>query len=106
MILINIICVYFPQKDAYLGRIFLALIKQRKWFAGIFTKMGIDTIHSTSVAWDYYFSNRKASFVIITLTDGTILRGWYSSDSFTSSDSEERDIYVEKSYRLNEKGKK
>lgn len=83
----------------------LSLIKQRKWFANIFSKMGINTIHSTPTAWDYYFSKRKASFVIITLIDGTILRGWYSFDSFTSSDSEERDIYVEKGYYLNKNGR-
>ena len=38
--------------------------------------------------------------MIITLVDDTQLLGWYSTHSFTSSDPDERDIYVEKAYRL------
>lgn len=89
---------------AMLVALLLAVIKQRKITDKLLLKMRINTIHSTSTAWDYYFSKQKAAFVIITLMDGTTLRGWFSSDSFSSSDSKERDIYIEKGYRLNEIG--
>lgn len=89
---------------ATLVALLLAAIKQRKISDRLLLLLGINPIHSTPTAWDYYFSKLKAGFVIITLLDGTILRGWYSSDSFSSSDSEERDIYIEKGYRLNENG--
>ena len=66
-------------------------------------KIGINTIHSTPNAWDYYFSQQEPSFIIVTLVDGTVLYGWYAYNSFSSSDQEERDLYVEKSYSVNEK---
>lgn len=60
------------------------------------------TIDATPIAWDYYFSKQKSSFIIVTLLDDTKLYGWYSADSFASSDTEERDIYVEKGYKYSD----
>lgn len=81
----------------FLG-IAIAIIKQHQWLAWMLSKLKINTIHTTPTAWDYYFSKQKSSFVIITLLDDTKLYGWYSNNSFTSSDYEERDIFVEKGY--------
>ncbi|MBR0413766.1 MAG: hypothetical protein IJI67_01685 [Clostridia bacterium] len=78
----------------------IAKTKQRNVIDAFLAKLHIKTIHGTPTAWDYYFSKLKCDFVIITLIDDTQLFGWYSSESFTSSDPEERDIYVEKAYRF------
>lgn len=51
------------------------------------------------------FFNQGESFIIVTLTDDTKLYGWYSSASFTSSDPDERDVFVEIGYKLSEDGK-
>ena len=61
-------------------------------------KLKIKTIHSTPTAWDYFFSKQESSYVIVTLVDGTKLYGYYSLNSFTSSDPDERDMYIEKLY--------
>ena len=83
--------------------LFLATLKQKAAMQKVIEKIGINTIHSTPNAWDYYFSQQEPSFIIVTLVDGTVLYGWYAYNSFSSSDQEERDLYVEKSYSVNEK---
>lgn len=82
----------------------LALIKQSEVIKKAIEKLGIKTIHSTPTAWDYLFSRQEASFVIVTIVDGTLLYGWYSSNSFSSSDQEERDLFIEKAYSVNKEG--
>lgn len=84
--------------------IIISVLKQKNIAGVILQKMKLNPIHSTPSAWDYYFSKLKPSFVIITMTDGSVLRGWYSGESFSSSDYEERDIFVERSYRIDDNG--
>ena len=61
-------------------------------------KLRIRSIHSTPTAWDYIFSQQHSGYVIVTLTDDIKIKGWFSINSFASSDSEERDIYIEDLY--------
>lgn len=82
----------------------IAAIKQYHILDHVLSKFNIKTIHSTPTAWDYLFAQQASGFVIITLIDDTKLYGWYSCDSFTSSDFEERDIYVEKGYKVSSDG--
>ena len=82
--------------------VILAVIKQFQIIDNILSKLKVRTIHSTPTAWDYLFSKQSEGFVIITLADDTKLYGWYSSNSFTSSDPDERDIYVEIAYKISE----
>ena len=89
---------------ALLG-ILIAIIKQFQCIDRILSKFKINTIHTTPTAWDYLFFKQGGAFVIITLTDDTKLCGWYSSKSFTSSDQDERDIFVEIGYKLSKEGK-
>lgn len=39
---------------------------------------------------------------MVTLTDGSTVCGWFGDNSFASSVPEERDLFIEKVYRLNE----
>lgn len=89
--------------SAVLGLI-IAFLKQSNLAKRLLEKIGAKTIHSTPTAWDYYFSKQESAFVIITLVDDTKLYGWYAKDSFTSSDEEERDIYVQKGYKVTDDG--
>ena len=76
----------------------IAIIKQKQFIDRLLFKLKIKTIHSTPTAWDYFFSKQESSYVIVTLVDGTKLYGYYSLNSFTSSDPDERDMYIEKLY--------
>lgn len=77
----------------------IAIFKQKEIVDRVLCRLGVRYIHSTETAWDYLFSKQKPCFVTVTLKDGTKMNGWYSSKSFASSDRDERDIYIEKSYR-------
>lgn len=75
-----------------------AIIKQKQIIFIVMNKFGIRTIHPTPSAWDYVFSLQKTNYVIVTLIDGTQIKGAYSSKSFSASDSEDRDLFLEKLY--------
>lgn len=79
----------------------IAIIKQHQIIIDrMLWRIKVKTIHTTPTAWDYHFSKQESVFVIITLIDDQKLYGWYSSQSFTSSDPDERDIFIEKGYRF------
>ena len=59
------------------------------------------------MAWDYKFSDGKSQWVEITVSNGKVIRGLYSSHSLASSESEYRDMYLEELYiKENEKWNK
>ncbi len=78
----------------------IGIFRQNNLLEKLLSAMKIGTVHHTPAAWDYLFSKRKTAFVIITMVDDSKLFGWYGYSSFTSSDPEERDIYVEKAYQV------
>lgn len=60
--------------------------------------------HPTAKAWDYVFSLRKPYWVKVTLKDGTVIAGLYSSNSFASSSPSAEQIYLEETWVINERG--
>ena len=67
----------------------LSVFKQKQLSQRFLSKFNIRTINSIPTAWDYYFSKLDSTFLIITLMDDTKLYGWYSTESFSSSNPEE-----------------
>ena len=100
----EVLCWIIPIAISIIGSsiigLLIAVIKQHQFIDRVLTKVKVKTIHTIPTAWDYYFSKEKSGFLIITLIDDTKLYGWYSRNSFSSSDVEERDIYVEKGYQV------
>lgn len=78
----------------------IAIFKQTNVIDRVWSKFNVKSIHPTPTAWDYVFSQQKASYVIVTLEDGTEIRGLYSFHSFCSSDNENRDLFLEKTYKI------
>jgi len=72
----------------------------RRWLDLI----GINLVHPTPTAWDWWFKQPHWRWIIITLKDGTTFKGYYGPDSFASSDPAERDVFVEKIYEVDENG--
>lgn len=87
--------------SSFILGIVLGLLKKYNVLRYILDKVGFNVSHPTETAWEYLFSKQKSSYVIILLNDDTKVYGWYSSKSFTSSDFEERDIYIEQFYDEN-----
>ena len=82
----------------------LAILKQNNVVKKIWDILHIRTIHPTPTAWDYIFSQQAASYVIVTLQDGTEIRGLYSTKSFCSSENDCNDIFIEKTYKIGDNG--
>lgn len=82
----------------------IALIKQKELIYRLLRKIGLNVVHPIQTAWDYVFSEEVPQFVIVTLAGDEKVYGWYSSQSFTSSDFEERDMYIEKTYTVGDDG--
>lgn len=55
-------------------------------------------------SWDYFFSKREECFILIHLTNGSLIGGIYSNDSYASSYPESEDLYIEEIWKIDEKG--
>lgn len=92
-----LMCVIAAIGAAILG-VIIGLFKSRQWLRRLIRKLKGNISHPIPSAWDYYFSKQESSHIIVTLIDGTKIYGYYGSKSYSSSDSDERDIYIEKTY--------
>lgn len=82
---------------AVLGLV-IGVIKQKTPLSKLLNRIGILTIHPTSLAWDYIFSKQESCYVIVKMDDNKTVRGWYSSNSFASTDPDNHDLYIEQCY--------
>jgi hypothetical protein len=55
-------------------------------------------------AWDFYFDQREASFVLVHLANGALLGGFWGSRSYAGSFPRDGDIYLEAVYSVDESG--
>lgn len=89
-ILIGILAGHFSNKD-----------KIRR----ILQSFGFNPIHTIPASWDYKFSKLpETTWIIVTLDDGSHVYGRFSTGSFASSDCDDRDIYIEEIYNIDDKG--
>jgi Family of unknown function (DUF6338) len=84
----------------------LGVWAQKEWGPRIANALGVSTIHVIPAAWDWRFSKipRGGMFVMVTLTTGESVAGFFGSKSFASSDTGERDLDLEEEYVVNESG--
>jgi Family of unknown function (DUF6338) len=75
-----------------------------RWIASLFKKVGLTVIHPVPTAWDWKFSGIKESWVLVTLKNETKWRGVLGENSFISSSSQERDIFIEKVFTVDKNG--
>ncbi|MGH9563366.1 MAG: DUF6338 family protein [Terracidiphilus sp.] len=80
----------------------LGIGSQMEWAGWIADKFGFSIVHVIPTAWDWRFSKmpRNGLFVMVTLTDGSTVAGHFGSSSFASSDTKERDLYLEEEYQI------
>lgn len=90
---------------AFTVGILLGVIRKKDIIRKIFKKINIQIEHPIPTAWDYKFCNTEGlRWVIVTLEDDKCVYGKYSSASLSSSDPDERDIYLEEIYTFEEDG--
>ncbi|QHC68964.1 DUF6338 family protein [Rathayibacter sp. VKM Ac-2801] len=59
---------------------------------------------SVPTAWDKVAAGRVDSWVCAELPDGRRVGGWFSSDSFVSTSTRSRDMYIEEQFSVREDG--
>lgn len=73
----------------------LGVSSRSQWFDKLFERLRLNPIHPAVTGWDYMFGTmKKSQWVIIRLTDGRMIHGYFSRDSGASSDLSCRDIFV------------
>ncbi|MDR0997366.1 MAG: DUF6338 family protein, partial [Zoogloeaceae bacterium] len=60
--------------------------------------------HPTLKAWDYVFSQRKEYWVVVSMKNGNKIAGYYGPDSFASSAPAQEQIYLERSWVIDDEG--
>ena len=68
-------------------------------------RLHLNPVHSVPTAWDWKFGRGESQWVFVTLKDGTRFGGFHSSESFVSSDPNERDIYIQWLYDIDDENK-
>ena len=89
------------------GPVLLGLILgvnvQNDIFRRLLGKLGLFTVHPVPTAWDWKFGGSlKEQWVLVTLKNGVSFAGLYGRESFAASGSEERDLYIQWIYDINE----
>lgn len=84
--------------------VIIGVVREKGIIRKLLGRLGIDMSHPIPTAWDYKFSDGKSYWVEVFLTDGKIVRGLYSDNSLSSSDSGYHDIYIERLYKYQDDG--
>ena len=81
--------------------LFAGYFSQKEFIRKIFFSIGLNPIHVIPTAWDYKFSNTKeAVWLLITLLDGSTVAGLFGGKSFASSETDERDLYIQEVFKI------
>ncbi len=82
----------------------LGINSQKDFVRDLLKRCRLKLVHPIPTAWDWKFSRMSPQWIRVTLKDNTHFTGLCSSESFISSDPNERDIYIEKVYDLGDDG--
>jgi hypothetical protein len=110
----------FPQRNVTIGIIllvfvfligplFLGLLFGFVWQRNLHRRMaatiGIRIVHPIPNSWDYMFGSvTEVSWILVTLADDRQVAGYFGTKSFASSDTNERDIFIEQVYKIGSDG--
>lgn len=88
----------------FIAPVILALVRawivQQDGLGWFYRWIGLRAISPIPTGWDWIFSTTEPCYVLITLTDGTEIAGYFGRRSMASSDPERKDIYIERAYRI------
>lgn len=84
---------------------FLAFSASKDLIGNVIRTTGASPNHHTPAAWDYAFSKlRGQTYLIVTLSDGSRVYGYYGQKSFASSSTAERDLLIEEVWNVSDEG--
>jgi hypothetical protein len=88
---------------AVLGAV-TGFLSQRAIVRRLLARYGFHTVQPVPTAWDHAFSQSTASWVLVTLVDGSTVAGAFEDRSFASPDRAERDLFLQRLYRVEDDG--
>lgn len=77
-----------------------ASVIQRDRGAWFYRVVRLRPINPIPTGWDWIFGRTDPCYVLVTLTDGTEIAGFFGSKSMASSDPDRKDLYIEKVYKV------
>jgi len=84
--------------------VLLGINIQKDLVRRLLNRCGLYPVHAIPTAWDWKFSGMAEQWVLVTLKDGTRFAGFYGTQSFTSSEPGERDMYIQWVYDIDGNG--
>lgn len=82
----------------------LGLARQKNALARLLERFGFRTIHPVPTAWDWHFGRRNPYWALVTLTNGSRVHGLFGFKSFAGDDPDQRDLYLEATFRRTNSG--
>lgn len=73
-------------------------VQRPVWLKSLLVRSGLSSAARTPQAWDWVFSRGFPAYVRVRLTDGRTVFGLWSAQSFASSDSAGRDLYLQQQW--------
>lgn len=82
---------------------FLAgIVASKGWIYRFLRKLGFSPVHIIPTAWDWKFADCTETYVVITLCNGRSFGAWYGGNSFVSTDPNDKDVFLEETYDIDE----
>jgi hypothetical protein len=77
-----------------------ARAQQKEWVSLFLRRLGVRTVDAIPTAWDWYFRQKKPSWMLVTLKNDSRVYGLYGGPgSFAGDDPQHRDLFLEATYR-------
>jgi hypothetical protein len=82
---------------------------QKELGAKLYALLGLNVVHPTARSWDWIFHRVHPCFVLVTLKNGSQCAGYWGvnaagTQSFASSDTTERDLYISQVFEIPDNG--
>lgn len=74
----------------------IAFFDRSEVFYKVAAKLGFSPLHHSPTAWEYAFANRRPSYVLVHLKNGSKIAGEWADGAFASHVPGERDILLER----------
>ena len=86
--------------------VFLGVGAQKDWGRKTFNYLGLQPTSPYPTSWDQRFAQmNSACYIIVTWQDGSQIAGFFGENSYAASSIDNRDLYLEKVWKLTEDGK-
>jgi hypothetical protein len=82
--------------------VLLGINIQKGWAQHLLDRLNINLVHPIETAWDWHFSRCGYCWILVVLKDGTKWAGNVQGQSFMSSNIDNRDIFIEKVYTIDD----